>query len=33
MTDIDMAWIAEAEIRYQEYKDGKRPKIEAQSIF
>ncbi|MFH2067566.1 MAG: addiction module protein [Pseudomonadota bacterium] len=33
MTDIDMAWIAEAEIRYQEYKDGKRPGIEAQSVF
>ena len=33
LTDIDKAWIAEAEIRYKEYRDGKRPGIEAQSVF
>jgi putative addiction module component (TIGR02574 family) len=32
-TDIDAAWIAEAERRYQEYKEGNRPGIEAQEVF
>jgi putative addiction module component (TIGR02574 family) len=32
-TDIDVAWIAEAERRYQEYKEGKRPGIAAQKVF
>jgi putative addiction module component (TIGR02574 family) len=32
-TDIDTAWIAEAERRYEEYKEGKRPGIEAQKVF
>ncbi|MCB2181060.1 MAG: addiction module protein [Desulfobulbaceae bacterium] len=33
LSDIDSAWIAEAEQRYQEYKAGKRPGIEAQEVF
>ena len=33
LTDIDAAWIAEAERRYQEYKEGKRPGIEAKEVF
>ncbi len=33
LTDIDAAWVAEAEHRYQEYKEGKRPGIPAQDIF
>ena len=33
LTDIDAAWIAEAERRYQEYKEGRRPGIEAQEVF
>jgi len=33
LSDIDAAWIAEAEQRYQEYKAGKRPGIEAQEVF
>jgi putative addiction module component (TIGR02574 family) len=32
-TDIDAAWIAEAERRYQEYKEGKRPGVAAQEVF
>jgi putative addiction module component (TIGR02574 family) len=33
LTDIDAAWIEEAERRYQEYKEGKRPGISAQDVF
>lgn len=33
LTDIDAAWIEEAERRYQEYKDGKRQGISAQDVF
>lgn len=33
LTDIDAAWIAEAERRYQEYKEGNRPGIAAQEVF
>ncbi len=33
LNDIDSAWIAEAERRYQEYKDGKRKGIPAQDVF
>jgi len=33
LTDIDAAWIAEAEHRYQEYKEGKRPGIPAHEVF
>ena len=32
-TDIDAAWIAEAEKRYQEYREGQRPGIEAKEVF
>lgn len=32
-TDIDAAWIAEAERRYKEYKEGSRPGIKAQEVF
>jgi len=32
-TDMDAAWIAEAERRYQEYKEGKRPGVAAQEVF
>ena len=32
-TDIDAAWIAETEHRYQEYREGKRPGIAAQEVF
>lgn len=32
-TDIDAAWITEAERRYQEFKEGKRPGIAAQKVF
>jgi putative addiction module component (TIGR02574 family) len=33
LTDVDSAWIEEAERRYQEYKEGKRPGISAQDVF
>ena len=33
LSDIDAAWIVEAEQRYQEYKAGKRPGIEAKEVF
>lgn len=33
LTDIDAAWIAEAEHRYQEYRKGKRPGIVAKKVF
>jgi len=33
LTDIDAAWIAEAEHRYQEYREGKRPGGAAQKVF
>ena len=33
LTDIDVAWIAEAERRYEEYKNGKRPGIPANEVF
>lgn len=32
-TDIDAAWIAEAERRYMEYKRGNRPGIKAKDVF
>jgi putative addiction module component (TIGR02574 family) len=31
--DIDVAWIAEAERRYKEYKEGNRTGIKAQEVF
>ena len=33
LSDVDTAWIAAAEQRYQEYNAGKRPGIEAQKVF
>jgi putative addiction module component (TIGR02574 family) len=33
LSDIDAAWIVEAERRYKEYKDGKRPGITAEKVF
>jgi putative addiction module component (TIGR02574 family) len=33
LTDIDAAWIDEAERRYQEYKEGRRQGIAAQEVF
>jgi len=33
MTDIEEAWITEAERRYEEYKRGKRSGIDAQTVF
>ena len=33
LNDIDLAWIAEAEYRYQEYKKGRRKGIPASSVF
>jgi len=33
LTDIDALWVAEAERRYQEYKEGKRPGIPAEDVF
>jgi hypothetical protein len=32
-TAIDSAWITEAEFRYKEYKEGKRPGINATEVF
>jgi putative addiction module component (TIGR02574 family) len=31
--DVDAAWIAEAERRYREYKDGKRTPIPGVNVF
>lgn len=33
LNDIDAAWLDEAERRYLEYKNGKRPGIAAQEVF
>ena len=33
LTDVDAAWIVEAERRYEEYKKGERPGIAAQEVF
>ncbi len=33
LTEIDAAWIEEAERRYQGYKEGKRPGISAKDVF
>lgn len=33
MSDIDEAWINEADRRYREYKEGKRSGIDAQTVF
>jgi putative addiction module component (TIGR02574 family) len=33
LTEVDAAWIAEAERRYQEYKKGKRPGLGMRDVF
>lgn len=33
LTDIDLAWVAEAERRYTEYQEGKRQPIPAADVF
>lgn len=33
LTDVEEAWVAEAERRYAEYKAGKRDGIDSESIF
>jgi len=33
LTDVDAAWIAEAERRYEQYKEGERPGTAAQEVF
>ena len=33
LTDVDVAWVAEAERRYSEYQEGKRKPIPATDVF
>ena len=33
LTEVDAAWVEEAERRYQEYKDGKRQGVSAKDVF
>ena len=33
LNDVEEAWIAEAERRYKEYKEGKRPGSTAEEVF
>ena len=33
LNEIDAAWIAEAERRFEEYKTGKRQVVSAQNVF
>lgn len=33
LTEVDVAWIEEAERRYQEYKDGIRQGVSAKDVF
>ena len=33
LSEVDAAWVAEAERRYQEYKEGKRQGIAARDVF
>ena len=33
LSDVDAAWVAEAERRYEEYKGGKRQPIPASQVF
>ncbi|OGV70549.1 MAG: addiction module protein [Lentisphaerae bacterium RIFOXYB12_FULL_65_16] len=33
LSDVDAAWVAEAERRYREYKTGKRRPIPASQVF
>jgi len=32
-TDVDKAWVAEAERRYREYREGKRQGIDAKEVL
>ncbi|MFP4423320.1 MAG: addiction module protein [Desulfococcaceae bacterium] len=33
LSEVDAAWLAEAERRYQEYKEGKRPGVPVEAVF
>jgi putative addiction module component (TIGR02574 family) len=33
LSDVDVAWVAEAERRYREHKEGKRETVPAESVF
>ncbi len=33
LSEVDAAWVAEAERRYQEYKEGKRQGVAARDVF
>lgn len=33
LSEVDAAWVAEAEHRYQEYKEGKRQGVAARDVF
>ena len=33
LSNVDAAWVAEAERRYQEYKEGKRQGVAARDVF
>ena len=33
LSEVDAAWIAEAERRYAEYKDGRRQPVPAEKVF
>ena len=33
LTEVDAAWVEEAERRYQEYKDGRRQGVSAKDVF
>lgn len=33
LSEVDAAWVGEAERRYQEYKDGKRRPVPASLVF
>lgn len=33
ISEIDKAWIVEADRRYHEYKKGERPGVDAQEVF
>jgi putative addiction module component (TIGR02574 family) len=33
LSEVDAAWVAEAERRYQEYREGKRQDVAARNVF
>ena len=33
LSEVDAAWVAEAEIRFEEYKSGKRQVVSAPAVF